>query len=751
MKRKSLKITIALLLLIGPVIHAQFQNGLWTGEQANYWYMGQARGFNFNTSPPELLTDGMSYAPTNGGTISTPEGSLLFYTDGQKIWNRNHLVMPNGNAIGSGAQATQSGLTIPAPGHPDLYYVFTVAKNNTNGGIFYSEVDMTLDSGFGNVIAQRRKIRLHPAGVAEKLTAVYHADEKNVWLIGHRANHEDAAHNNEFVAYLITESGIETTPVTSAVGLPFNQYKDGQMKFSPDGKKIALVHSQGGAGPNVLEVFNFDAMSGQVSSPILTIDDRFSSFISLWGLEFSPNSELLYTTEIQSPTRLYQYDLTSGNEAAIRNSEVIIYEITDISDTFFGMQVGPDGKIYVANGNRNHYSVINNPNNRGTAAGFQYAIAGTTAANADNSYPGFVQSYFESGILHGPSCVGDLTQFSLLRIPGITSVAWNFGDAASADNTSSVPTPSHKFSAPGIYTVTATIVSNNATQVSVTQVKIYDLPVAHKPNDLTYCDLTTVGNHNFDLQSQNQTILGGQQTNDFSISFYSNNTDAQLGNNPITGDLTQYNSMGERIYARLENNASGCFSTTDFLLVVVPPIVSEKLEVTGCSPIDLTVLLNRLGAPAEEFAVSFHSSESNARENTEPVANPQAYVLQSGTATIYLRITQISTGCVSILPSAITKTGCSLPEGFSPNGDNINDTFDLGFLASQSGITSFEVFNRNGRQVYKKYDYSNQWAGEDNNGNNLPSGTYFYVASLKNPHPQYGQAVTKWVYLQAKN
>ena len=76
-----------------------------------------------------------------------------------------------------------------------------------------------------------------------------------------------------------------------------------------------------------------------------------------------------------------------------------------------------------------------------------------------------------------------------------------------------------------------------------------------------------------------------------------------------------------------------------------------------------------------------------------------------------------------------------IPEGFSPNGDGVNDEF---VLRGVSGLTvSLEVYNRWGHLVYQNADYRNDWDGKPNagilpNGNDygVPDGTYYYVIKL---------------------
>ncbi len=77
-----------------------------------------------------------------------------------------------------------------------------------------------------------------------------------------------------------------------------------------------------------------------------------------------------------------------------------------------------------------------------------------------------------------------------------------------------------------------------------------------------------------------------------------------------------------------------------------------------------------------------------------------------------------------------------VPEGFSPNGDNSNETLVIANL-DQYPNNTFSVFNRWGAEVFSASPYNNDWKG-DNEGKNavgkdvLPAGTYFYILDLGN-------------------
>ncbi len=74
-----------------------------------------------------------------------------------------------------------------------------------------------------------------------------------------------------------------------------------------------------------------------------------------------------------------------------------------------------------------------------------------------------------------------------------------------------------------------------------------------------------------------------------------------------------------------------------------------------------------------------------------------------------------------------------IPEGFSPNGDGINDLFVIKKLDILN--LKLEIYNRNGGLVYSKENYKNDWNGTSNLVTNqktgLPDGTYFYVVKTE--------------------
>jgi gliding motility-associated-like protein len=104
-----------------------------------------------------------------------------------------------------------------------------------------------------------------------------------------------------------------------------------------------------------------------------------------------------------------------------------------------------------------------------------------------------------------------------------------------------------------------------------------------------------------------------------------------------------------------------------------------------------------------------------------------------------------SNGCNSIktnlnvIVKACQVTNFSIPAGFSPNGDGINDLFIISGIINYPSL-SMSVYNRWGNLVFDASPYQNNWNGRSNSsvaisGEVLPIGTYFYIIDLGDGSP----------------
>ena len=75
-----------------------------------------------------------------------------------------------------------------------------------------------------------------------------------------------------------------------------------------------------------------------------------------------------------------------------------------------------------------------------------------------------------------------------------------------------------------------------------------------------------------------------------------------------------------------------------------------------------------------------------------------------------------------------------IPDGFSPNGDGINDLFVIRGINNYPE-NNFTIYNRWGNKVFEASPYKSTWDGRSTTGlrvggDELPVGTYFYILDL---------------------
>jgi hypothetical protein len=104
--------------------------------------------------------------------------------------------------------------------------------------------------------------------------------------------------------------------------------------------------------------------------------------------------------------------------------------------------------------------------------------------------------------------------------------------------------------------------------------------------------------------------------------------------------------------------------------------------------------------------------------------------------------------CTGTAEVEVRALNCVISQGLSPDGSpGFNDNLDLTFLANRTGIENLQVFNRHGRIVYQQNNYVNQWVGQSDEGDLLPTGTYFYLINFSAEDAVFGNQKTGWIYI----
>jgi len=592
-------------------------------KEAANWYFGSNAGLSFVTGEPVPLLDGELDTFEGCASISTSTGDLLFYTNGENVWNKNHILMANGTGLLGNRSATQSALIVPKPGNNTLYYIFTsdvasayeIDLNGNIGdgnGINYSIVDMSLNSGLGDVTVKNTTILNQGS---ENITAVQTVSGSDFWIITQA--------RDKFYSFLLSSSGVNTPPVVSTIGPDISEYDNfrGAIKASPNGEKIAIAHaffvpSSGGK----LLLYDFNNTTGVVSNEISLADD-----LVFYGVEFSGNSSKLYASgkinttgnagDVQN-VNILQFDLDAPN---IPDSRYGVADIpTSLSVLSGTLQLGIDKKIYHAI-QKNSLSVINYPNIYGAGSDLRVYSVPLGGRNSTFGLPPFVQSFFESIVNIQNLCFQEATQFTLDTNDAITSIQWDFGDTGSS-NTSTLLNPTHTYSNTGTFTVTINVdFVNLPNRTFIEYVVITDVPTINPNITLVECDLDSMDDGITEFTLADAIPLLVTDPSGIQATFFEDRNDAIANVNQIITSTYRNLYNNQVIYARVFQNPT-CYALAEITLNVgpLPAIETITLQLCDQNPDPDSVLINLLDIENilletyPNLIITFYNTEEDA-------------------------------------------------------------------------------------------------------------------------------------------
>ncbi|MBK7412958.1 MAG: hypothetical protein IPI29_10435 [Ignavibacteria bacterium] len=330
------------------------------------WYFGQRAGVTFRNGSIEAVADGQLNTSEGCATYSDPlTGELLFYTDGVMVWNRIHEIMPNGMGLAGDPSTSQSALIVPAPGRPNIYYVFNAAPvTSSNVGtrclcLYYSIIDMRADAGFGDVV-KKNEVALND--ITEHLTATADCNGDGWWIVVRSRS------TRHFYSLHLTRDQLAPTPVVSDASNPTLIVREaGQMHISPDSRQLVITSATGNS-----QLYDFDAQTGKVTNGINLFKTEI--FGSHYGAAFSPDSKKVYISVANegpiTPTRVYQFSIGVKDASTITASKFLLGEISG-TYTWTPMQLALDGRVYIGISGKPWLALIDAPNSDSSLAALQ--------------------------------------------------------------------------------------------------------------------------------------------------------------------------------------------------------------------------------------------------------------------------------------------------------------------------------------------------------------------------------------------
>ncbi|AOW10183.1 gliding motility-associated C-terminal domain-containing protein [Flavobacterium gilvum] len=197
-----------------------------------------------------------------------------------------------------------------------------------------------------------------------------------------------------------------------------------------------------------------------------------------------------------------------------------------------------------------------------------------------------------------------------------------------------------------------------------------------------------------------------------------------------------------------ESNASGCESLATTISVQINTVPIPVLKSNGnqfCG-INKPTIFNLSNNTTASSNLTWFDTQSNG------TALPNTHLLEEG-VTYYGFDYDTTTKCYSSpLSTIVTLTNCSvtpeglkIPDGFSPNGDGVNDTFQITDIEFSFPNYTLEIFNRYGNVMFKGDNNKPAWDGKNSNSSfisgDAPTGVYFYIINYNkdNLPPKQGQ------------
>lgn len=329
--------------------------------------------------------------------------------------------------------------------------------------------------------------------------------------------------------------------------------------------------------------------------------------------------------------------------------------------------------------------------------------------------------------------LGSLTDVKLTYIlTGSNTSTVQIIDLIPTNGTANFEVPAALLLNLGSTTATVNNLTNNTTNCGV-NVNVADsfllnpIPVAPTAIDQPFC------------KSDNATVAN-LKPNGAEYSWYdSDSSTTPLANTDLLKEQNYY----------VRQTTLGCTSDATMISVTIldtpAPELADQAKFCGIDNPTISDLSNKTNVPA---TVVWYDAPANGN-------------ILSSTTVLRENITyygfdfETTTGCLSFESLAVIAdlTDCNtipdtffVPDGFSPNGDGVNDSFvipDIDFLYPDYTL---EIFNRYGNGMYRSYKNKPGWDGINYETQGLshgvaPNGVYFYILNFNkdNRPPQQGR------------
>lgn len=470
------------------------------------WVFGTNAGLTFNNG--------------NGGILDTPRvilslpidtregsssyshpcvGSLTLYAMGETAYDGAGRVLDNGTVLSGGSSSSQGALWVRDVSRPLSVYLFIppdMTDVSATGTQYYTLNRAELGAA-GRWTMVERDIVLDPRPGSERIAGTHDAAGTGYWVLTQYT--DSAARNIEFVAYHVTMSGIDPVKVTSRFISSTLPHQAGIMKFSSDGRRLAMTS----VDDVVIGLYDFDPSTGVVSRQrqiaLATLPEwQRASFC--YGLSFTSSGNYLYTSVRALGTDgITRSSIVRVSVPTLNFDQTVVPELifaTTLTNPYpAALQLGPNGRIY--------FTFNDNVGDLAYTDDF-----GVVATSMAHRFPGIsqprlglptcIESTFPrptpvltcdlpTGTISATDvCEGGCTDITQNVQGSPTQWLWSFPGGRPATSTDSIP-PRVCYDVAGTYIITLTV-RNDAGAVQITDtITIRPAPNVDAGPDVSIC------------------------------------------------------------------------------------------------------------------------------------------------------------------------------------------------------------------------------------------------------------------------
>ena len=300
---------------------------------------------------------------------------------------------------------------------------------------------------------------------------------------------------------------------------------------------------------------------------------------------------------------------------------------------------------------------------------------------------------------------------------------WNFGNPRNS-NPSVVKNGLHNYSATGPYNVQLIVTSNKNCKDSLAQqlVTVYEQPKAGFASEDSLC-----------LGDLLRFTDSSKTKNGVFNKWFWNFGDAATAS--LQNPIHRYSTASINTITFFAQTDLGCYTDT----------IKKQIEVFAYPVIsagpDLFVLddgQKKIQSTATGRIISYTWTPSIYLSDTTIL---QPTIIKPKEDTYYYLAVKGRGACTSkdtlfIVSLAMPKP----PNTFTPNGDGINDTWEIKYLNQYEGCV-IEIYTSTGQLLYNNTGYTKPWDG-NYKGSPVPSGTYYFIIDPKNGRKKIAGYVT---------